>query len=100
MDQQLPLTTEGKQQPDDLSGRMITVTGKQKELLDQAVALDEQDAREAGTIGFSARLWAQVALPYRNPGELPSWKRTNGTMTLYVRPGFVTSAPGQEPVSA
>lgn len=100
MDPQLPLTTEDEPRPNDLGDRMIVVTGKQKELLDQAVSLDEQDAREAGSIGFSARLWAQVALPYRNPGELPSWKRTNGTMTLFVRPGFVKTAPDQDPVSA
>ena len=40
MDQELPIETEDEQ-PDDLTGRMIVVTGKQKELLDQAVALDE-----------------------------------------------------------
>ena len=95
MDPQLPLETE-EEQPDDLNGRLITITGKQKELLEQAVALDEQDAREAGTIGYSARLWAQVALPYRNPGnDLPEWIRRNGSLELIVTPGRTASGPEQ-----
>lgn len=94
MDPQLPLVETEDEQPDDLNGRLITVTGKQKELLDQAVALDEQDAREAGTIGFSARLWAQVALPYRNPGNVAAWRRRNGSITLTIRPGEIHQPNG------
>lgn len=37
--------------------------------------------------GFASRLFAQVALPYRDPGYLPSWVRRNGLVTLTVRPG-------------
>lgn len=38
--------------------------------------------------GFASRLFAQVALPYRDPGEpIGSWVRRNGLVTLTVRPG-------------
>jgi hypothetical protein len=39
------------------------------------------------TTGFAARLFAQVSLPYRDPGMLQSWVRRNGLITLTVRPG-------------
>jgi len=84
----------------DLDGRLIHVTGKQKDLLDQAVALDQEDAKEAGTVGFSARLWAQVALPYRNPGDVPEWIRRNGSLELIVTPGRTSPGPDQPSVRA
>lgn len=36
---------------------------------------------------YSARLFAQLYLPYRDPGDVPRWSRTNGAVTLTVRPG-------------
>lgn len=74
---------------DDLQGRLSIVTGREADLLQQAVALDQEDARAAGAVGYSARLWAQVSLPYRNPGDLPYWERRNGTVSLILRPGLV-----------
>jgi len=38
--------------------------------------------------GFASRLFAQVSLPYRDPGESTgNWVRRNGLVTLTVRPG-------------
>lgn len=42
---------------------------------------------DTATTGFAARLFAQVSLPYRDPGMLQSWVRRNGLVTLTVRPG-------------
>jgi hypothetical protein len=30
----------------------------------------------------------QATLPYKNPGDVPLWKRTNGNLTLAIQPGM------------
>lgn len=64
--------------------------GRPLEILREALALAEEDAREAGALGYAARLFAQLSLPYKDPGEVPYWERRNGTMTLRVYPGAIT----------
>lgn len=68
---------------------LIQGQGGYASLLQEALALAEEDAREAGTVGFAARLFVQLALPYRDPGEVAQWVRRNGTMELFVQPGIV-----------
>lgn len=79
--------------PDQSIGQPV-ISGKQLELLRQAVEIEDVDARSVGTVGYTARLWAQVALPYRNPGSARFWERRNGTMSLIVRPGLVRDVDG------
>ncbi len=76
------------------------ITGKQLELLRAAVEIEQADAKHAGTVGYSARLWAQMALPYRDPGDMPAWIRRNGKLTLRLTPGMVELLPSRELVSA
>ncbi len=71
------------------------ITGKQLELLKKAVEIEQTDAKAVGMVGYQARLWAQVSLPYRNPGDVPKWVRQNGSMRLVVRPGEVTTSTGE-----
>lgn len=43
---------------------------------------------EPADVGYAARLFAQLSLPYRDPGpSLPEWVRRNGTLELVVHPG-------------
>ena len=57
-------------------------------------------SRERGeatqTVGFSARVWAQVTLPYRDPGDQAFWVRKNGQITLRVEPASMTDASGKD----
>lgn len=59
-----------------------------------------RSARERGeatqTVGFSARVWAQVTLPYRDPGDQAFWVRKNGQITLRVEPASMTDANGRD----
>ena len=74
----------------------LVISPRQRDLLDAATAIELDDAREAGTIGYAARLWAQLTLPYKNPpAELKMWVRRNGSLTLRVLPGM-TGERGQE----
>ncbi|MGH9024031.1 MAG: replication protein RepA [Acidimicrobiia bacterium] len=58
------------------------------EVLRPPEAIEELLAEgDSPTTGYAARLFAQVALPYRDPGDLANWIRRNGLITLSVRPG-------------
>ncbi|MCY1718477.1 replication protein RepA [Microbacterium sp. SL62] len=47
------------------------------------------------SIGYSARMFAQVSLPQRNPGDRPYIERTDGNLTLTLRPGYI-KVPGEK----
>jgi len=66
------------------------------ELIDRAVQIEQEDARAAGTIGFVSRIFCQVALPYRDPGQVAAWERKNGTVTMQLRPRLVGFATPDE----
>jgi hypothetical protein len=55
-------------------------------LLDAVVDIQQNpDATEAA---FMARQLVQCTLPHSDPGNVPIWTRTNGNLTLTVRPDF------------
>lgn len=70
------------------------ITGKQLELLKKAVEIEQTDAKAVGMVGYQARLWAQVSLPYRDPGTIPEWVRRNGSLELVVNPGVIRRKDG------
>src|SRR5437588_11596407 len=72
--------------------------GHHAQLLRESLALAEEDAREVCAVGYAARLFAQLALPYRDPGPVVEWRRTNGAVSLRVNPGEVWT-PGEPPRS-
>src|SRR5512135_3706951 len=41
-------------------------------------------------LAYMARELVQATLPHRNPGDVPEWARSNGSLTLSIRPGWVT----------
>ena len=65
------------------------IDARTAELINRAVQIEQEDARAAGTISFVSRIFCQVALPYRDPGPVQSWRRTNGTVTMRLTPGLV-----------
>ena len=68
---------------------------RQQDLVDTAAAIELQDAHDAGAVGYAARLWAQLSLPYKDPGNASLWIRRNGSLSLRVLPGM-TGTKGQE----
>jgi hypothetical protein len=50
---------------------------------------DEQD------IGYLARLFTSTSLPYKDPGDVRSWGRRNGKLSLTVQPGMYTDEHGE-----
>lgn len=76
-----------------LAGQQSLLTDRQLLLLDTAVDL-ETGERTTDSLNYAARLWAQLSLPYRDPGDTPEWVRRNGSITLRIAPGMVTSQDG------
>lgn len=50
---------------------------------------DEQD------VGYLARLFTSTSLPYKDPGDVRSWGRRNGKLSLTVQPGMITDEAGE-----
>lgn len=60
-----------------------------KRLFDEAFAIENEDARRAGTIGYMGRVLVQATLPYREPRDSPpAWGRRNGNVSLVIQPGY------------
>ena len=72
------------------------IDARTAELIERAVQIEQEDAKAAGAISFVSRIFCQVALPYRDPGPMASWRRTNGTVTLRLTPGLITGKHGEQ----
>lgn len=53
-------------------------------LIEEALQVEQEEAREAGALGYLARTLAQVTLPHTNPKTL-YYERTAGKLSLAVR---------------
>lgn len=58
-----------------------------------AAVIGEDEANDAGYLGFTGRVFTQTCLPYRDPmvadPHLRAWERRNGSMNLAVEPARV-----------
>jgi len=74
----------------ELLPKVYQLSTKQRSLLDIALAINEKDAAQANALGFSTRVLVQASLPHRDPGnDLEAWVRTNGNLSLLIRPGMI-----------
>ncbi|MCW2853528.1 MAG: hypothetical protein JWM84_3192, partial [Nocardioides sp.] len=76
---------------DDAALTPISLSRQTLRALDFAT---QQEQGDADNIGFSARVWAQVSLPYNDPGPVPYWERKNGLVALTMRPALLTRPDG------
>jgi hypothetical protein len=53
------------------------------DILDESLAVEYEDAREAGALGFMARALVQATLPHLDP-KTHYFERTNGLVTLSI----------------
>lgn len=62
--------------------------------IEDALAIDAEEALAAGSLGFYGRVFCQTSLPYQDPGALPVWSRQAGQLTLSIQPAVVPAAGG------
>lgn len=60
-------------------------------LVRRAAALWEMDDQE---VGYAARVFCQLTLPYQDPGNVGAWGRRNGSMALTIQPRARMEADG------
>jgi hypothetical protein len=58
-------------------------------LISEALAIESRDAKEAGALGFMARVLIQATMPHSDPGDVPAWGRENGTFSMVMQPGII-----------
>jgi hypothetical protein len=64
----------------------MTLPRDRRKLLDAATAIRLSPDKEEAA--FIARQLVQATLPHKDPGDVPAWSRTNGNLTLTIRPGW------------
>jgi len=70
------------------SGTNAVITPAQSRIIDAAEAILQDPCVTDQDRAFIARQVVQVTLPHADPGQVPVWKRTNGYLTLSIRPGW------------
>lgn len=81
---------ERKNTPTTISTQdsLISISPQKMKIISIAgdIRLDPDKTESA----FMARQLVQATLPHKNPGNVPLWSRTNGTLTLSIQPGMDT----------
>ena len=66
-------------------------------ILDAAVEITAEP--NAAEMAFMARALVQATLPHSDPGEVPIWGRTNGRLTLTIKPDWELDPKTNQPRS-
>ena len=59
------------------------LTPAQKRLIEESLLIEQQEAIEAGSIGYMARVLTQATLPHRDPKK-EIFRRSNGALTVSI----------------
>lgn len=85
-------------QPNEESAKTVDplyIPPHQLQFLDNAKQIELVEPEEQrNEVGYSARLWGQLALPYQNPGDAAKWQRRNGRIALTMYPAELMDAEG------
>jgi len=65
------------------------VAQRQARMFDQLSCIQREDAWAAGAAGFMPNLLVQAFLPYKDPGDIDVFFKTNGRVSLLIQPGRV-----------
>jgi hypothetical protein len=63
------------------------LTTAQRKLLDDSAVIFGEPATKQDA-AYLPRELVQVTLPHKNPGNIPLWKRSNGTLAVGIQPGM------------
>lgn len=69
-------------------------------LFEEAQAMELEDAKGAGMVGYMGRALVQATLPYKEPNRnLQAWGRRAGNVSLMIQPGTYIDRKTNEPAS-
>ena len=73
----------------------MSITPQQRRIIEaNNDILQNPDSEEKA---FMARALVQATLPHSDPGEVPIWGRTNGNLTLTIKPDWVIDPKTSQP---
>jgi len=58
-------------------------------IINESFALEAEEAKKAGRLGFMARALVQATMPHSDPGDISSWQRINGNLALFMQSGLI-----------
>ena len=67
-----------EKEPDPANGKLI-------ERINEALAIQEQEAKAAGKLGYIGRVHTQATIPHSNWDPVTEYERQNGNFHLYVK---------------
>lgn len=66
----------------------VELSKRQLKIIEESMAIEAEDAKQAGMIGYMARMLVQTTLPHADPGDVQVWGRENGRFSLAIQPGI------------
>lgn len=82
-----------------LSGNPPLLSPATLKLIEEAMAIEAEEAKAAGALGFMARMLVQATMPHRDPGVVAAWGRRSGSFSLVIQPGMTIDAKTHLPSS-
>lgn len=82
-----------------LSGKPPLLSPATLKLVEEAMAIEAEEAKAAGALGFMARMLVQATMPHRDPGVVAAWGRRSGSFSLVIQPGMTIDAKTHLPSS-
>ena len=68
---------------------MPLTTSNINRLITEALAIEAEEAKQAGALGYMARALVQATMPHSNPGDVEAWGRENGAFSMVMQPGIM-----------
>lgn len=59
-----------------------------EKMITEYLAMEAEEAKNAGKLGFMARVLVQATMPHSDPGNVEAWGRENGAFSLVMQPGI------------
>jgi hypothetical protein len=59
-----------------------------EKFINEALAIEAEEAKNAGALGYMARALVQATMPHNNPGNIDVWGRQNGNFSITIRAGY------------
>lgn len=53
-------------------------------LIENALIIENEEASQAGSLGYMAKVFVQTTMPHRNPNKTSTFERTNGNSSLVI----------------
>lgn len=67
-------------------------------IISESLALEAEEAKSAGRLGFMARALVQATMPHSDPGNINAWQRVNGNLALFMQSGLRQGEKIPEPI--